>query len=249
MAYSLKWFNSYRLMLHWQALRAKPLFPFFVVMYIFTGVGMVIGLSYMYPEIDEASAMFLATGGSTMTLIVLGLILVPQVVAQTKAQGNYEYIYSLPVPRMAFLAADLTIWLLAVLPGLIMALFYGAWRFEFELQFNPLIGPAFLMVVLTATGIGYAIAHLAPKAELVNVITNFIIFCLFLFSPINYPVERLPDWLGSVHQVLPVMHAADVIRGTLMDSNETNLALNFAVLGAWCIAGFVITFMAMTRRR
>lgn len=249
MAYSLKWFNSYRLMLQWQALRAKPLFPFFVVMYIFTGVGMVIGLSYMYPEIDGASAMFLATGGSTMTLIVLGLILVPQVVAQTKAQGNYEYIYSLPVPRMAFLAADLTIWLLAVLPGLIMALVYGAWRFEFELHISPLTGPAFLMVVLMATGIGYAIAHLAPKAELVNVITNFLIFCLFLFSPINYPAERLPDWLETVHQFLPVMHAADVVRGTLVDSYETNLWLNFAVLGAWCIVGFTITFMAMTRRK
>lgn len=34
-----------------------------------------------------------------------------------------------------------------------------------------------------------------------------------------------------------------------MDSYETNLTLNFAVLGAWCIAGFAVTFMAMTRRR
>lgn len=236
-------------MLHWQALRAKPIFPFFVIMYLFTGVGTVIGLSFLYPEIDNSSAMFLATGGSTMTLIILGLVLVPQIVAQTKAQGSYEYIYSLPVPRMAFLAADLTIWLLAVLPGLIMALIYGAWRFEFDLHIDPLVGAAFLMVVLTATGIGYAIAHLAPRAELVNVITNFIIFSLFLFSPINYPAERLPDWLEGLHQFLPVMHAADVVRGTLIEAYETNLLLNFSVLGAWCIVGFAITFMAMTRRR
>jgi ABC-2 type transport system permease protein len=249
MAYSLKWFNSYRLLLHWQTLRAKPMFPFFVIMYLFTGVGMVIGMSYLYPEIDNASAMFLATGGSTMTLIILGLVLVPQVVAQTKAQGSYDYIYSLPVPRMAFLAADLTIWLLAVLPGLIMALIYGAWRFEFDLQFGPLVGLAFLIVALTATGIGYAIAHLSPKAELVNVVTNFIIFCLFLFSPINYPAERLPDWLESLHKFLPVMHAADAVRGTLVETYKTNLALNFTVLGAWCIVGFTITYMAMTRRK
>ena len=249
MAYSLKWFSSYLLILRWQALRAKPMFPFFVVMYLFTGVGMVIGLSYMYPEIDDTSAMFLATGGSTMTLIVLGLILVPQVVAQTKAQGNFDYIYSLPIPRMAFLAADLSIWILAVLPGVIMALVYGAWRFEFELQVTPLVGPAFLMVILMATGIGYAIAHLAPKAELVNVLTNFLIFCLFLFSPINFPAERLPAWLESLHQFLPVMHAANVVRGTLVEGYVTDLWLNFAVLSAWCVVGFSITYMAMTRRR
>lgn len=249
MTYSLRWLNSYKLLLYWQGLRAKHIFPFLVVMYLFTGVGLVIGLSYMYPDIDDVSAMFLSTGGSTMTLIVLGLILVPQVVAQTKAQGNYDYIYSLPVPRMAFLAADLTIWLAAVLPGVVMALVYGAWRFDYVVHVDLLVVPAFLMVVLTATGIGYAIAHLAPKAELVNVITNFIIFSLFLFSPINFPAERLPDWLETVHQFLPVMHAADVVRGSLIENYDTNLWINFAVLGIWCLLGFAVTYKAMTRRR
>lgn len=249
MAYSLKFLHSYRLLLYWQALRTKPVFPFMVIMYLFTGVGTVAGLSFMFPQIDDASAMFLATGGSTMTLIVLGLVLVPQVVAQTKSQGTFEYVFTLPVPRMAFLAADLTIWLVAVLPGLIMALIYGAWRFDFELQVDPLVVAAFLMVILTATGIGYAIAHLLPKAELVQVATNFIVFCLFLFSPINYPAERLPGWLESLHQFLPVMHAADVVRGTLVPGYDTQLWLNFAVLGAWCVGGFAITFLAMTRRR
>lgn len=249
MSYVAHWLNSYRHILRWQALQAKPLFPFFVVMYLFTGVGMIIGLSYLYPEIDRISAMYLSTGGATNTLIVLGLILVPQVIAGKKAQGTYDYVFSLPVPRMAFLAADLTIWLLAVIPGLAAAILYGAWRFSFELQLSLLVVPAFLLVVLTATGTGYAIAHWVPKAELVQVLTNFLIFCLFLFSPINFPVERLPDWLADLHLVLPVMHAADVVRGTLVQEYQTDLWVNFGVLGLWCVVGFAATYLAMTRRR
>ena len=249
MSYPANWLNSYLLILRWQALLAKPLFPLFVVMHLFTGVGMVVGLSYMYPQIDDESAMFLATGGSTMTLIVLGLILVPQAVANAKSQGHFEYMFSLPAPRMAFLGADLTIWILAVLPGVVAALAYGAWRFEYEYQLSWLVIPAFLMVVLTATGIGYAIAHLLPKAELVMLVTNFLIFCLFLFSPVNFPSERLPSWLAQLHEYLPVMHAADVVRGTLVKEYQTNLGQNFLVLGIWCIIGFSITYWAMTRRR
>ena len=249
MSYVANWCKSYILILRWQALKAKELFPLFVVMYLFTGVGMAVGLSYMYPQIDEESAMFLATGGSTMTLIVLGLILVPQAVANTKSNGHYDYMFSLPIPRMAFLGADLTIWVFAVLPGVISALAYGAWRFEYEYQLSWLVVPAFLIVVLTATGIGYAIAHLLPTAELVMLLTNFLIFCLFLFSPVNFPVERLPEWLAELHQYLPIMHAANVVRGTLVKNYQTDLWHNFAVLGIWCLIGFSFTYWAMSRRR
>lgn len=244
-----KWLNSYRLMVQWQALRLKPVLPLFVVVQIFTGVGMVIGLGYLMPEIDPASAMFLATGAPTMTLVTLGLVGVPQMVAQAKAQGAFAYVWSLPVPRMAFLAADLTIWLLCVLPGVILALFVGSQRYDFTLQISPLVVPALLLVGLTATAVGYAIAHLSPKPELVAVITNFIIFCLFLFSPINFPVERLPGWLAELHRFLPVKYAADVVRGTLAKGYSDGLESGFTVLGVWFVVAFGITYAVVTRRR
>jgi ABC-2 type transport system permease protein len=245
----IKWLNSYRLMVQWQALRLKPVLPLFVVVQIFTGVGMVIGLGYLMPEIDPGSATFLATGAPTMTLVTLGLVGVPQMVAQAKAQGAFDYVWSLPVPRMAFLAADLTIWLLCVLPGVILALFVGSQRYDFTLQISPLVVPALLLVGLTATAVGYAIAHLSPKPELVVVITNFIIFCLFLFSPINFPVERLPGWLAELHRFLPVKYAADVVRGTLAKGYSDGLESGFTVLGVWFVVAFGITYAVVTRRR
>ncbi|MEJ2303210.1 MAG: ABC transporter permease, partial [Anaerolineales bacterium] len=124
----------------------------------------------------------------------------------------------------------------------------GSLRYDFELQFSLLIVPAFALVVLMATSVGYAIALLTPKAELVGVITNLIIFSLFLFSPVNFPVERLPNWLEAIHRFLPVKYAADAVRGALVPGYSDGLGLALAVLGVWCLAGLLINYLVATRR-
>ncbi len=245
---AVNWFQSYTLLLKWQGLKFKTILPFVIIAQFFTGIGTVIGLGYMMPGINRQTAIFLVTGGPTLSLITLGLVLVPQMVAQTKSGGMLDYMRSFPVPRMAYMAADLTIWLLSTLPGVILALVVGSLRYGFQLQFSPLIVPAFTLVVLMATSVGYAIALLSPKAELVGVLTNLIIFSLFLFSPINFPIERLPTWLEAIHRILPVKYAADAVRGALVPGYSGGLSLAFAVLGAWCLAGLVINYIITTRR-
>jgi ABC-2 type transport system permease protein len=174
--------------------------------------------------------------------------LVPQFVATAKAEGSFDYMWSLPVPRLPYLAADLTIWTAASLPGVIVALIVGSLRYDFALQFSPLAVPAFLLIILTATSVGQALALISPKPELVNVLTNLIIFAMFLFSPINFPIERLPNWLATVHRVLPVKYAADAVRGTLVPEYADGLGLALAVLAAWCAAGLVVNVVVTTRR-
>ncbi|NIS80784.1 MAG: ABC transporter permease [Anaerolineales bacterium] len=246
---AMNWMQSYRTLLRWQGLRFKPVFPFVVLVQFFTGVGTVIGFGFLVPKIDMASATFLVTGGPTLALITLGLVLVPQLVATGKAEGSLEYMWSLPIPRMAYLAADLTIWMVATMPGVIVALIVGAVKYDFALQVSLLVVPVFMLIVLTATTVGYTIAVLSPKPELVGLITNFIIFCLFLFSPINYPVERLPGWLANLHRVLPVKYAADAVRGTLVSGYSDDLGLALAVLSAWCLIGLGVNYVVATRRK
>ena len=245
---TLNWIQSYTLLLKWQGLKFKTILPFVIIAQFFTGIGTVIGLGYLMPDIDSQTAMFLVTGGPTLSLITLGLVLVPQMVAQAKSGGMLDYMRSFPVPRMAYMAADLTIWLLSTLPGVILALVVGSLRYNFELQFSPLAIPAFTLVVLMATSVGYAIALLAPKAELVSVLTNLIIFSLFLFSPVNFPAERLPNWLETIHRFLPVKYAADAVRGALVPGYTDGMGLALAVLGAWCLVGLVINYRVATRR-
>lgn len=242
------WIQSYTLLLKWQGLKFKTILPIVIVAQFFSSIGTVIGLGYMMPNIDSQTAMFLVTGGPTLSLITLGLVMVPQMVAQAKSGGMLDYMRSFPVPRMAYLAADMTIWLLSTLPGVILAVLVGSLRYDFELQFSLLIVPAFTLVVLMATSVGYAIALLVPKAELVSVLTNLIIFSLFLFSPVNFPVERLPNWLATIHRFLPVKYAADAVRGALVPGYSDGLGLALVVLGIWCLLGLVVNYRVATRR-
>jgi ABC-2 type transport system permease protein len=245
---TVNWIQSYTLLLKWQGLKFKTILPIVIVAQFFTSIGTVIGLGYMMPNIDSQTAMFLVTGGPTLSLITLGLVLVPQMVAQAKSGGMLDYMRSFPVPRMAYLAADMTIWLLSTLPGVILAVLVGSLRYDFELQFSLLIVPAFTLVVLMATSVGYAIALLLPKAELVSVLTNLIIFSLFLFSPVNFPVERLPNWLATIHRFLPVKYAADAVRGALVPGYSDGPSLALVVLGIWCLLGLIVNYRVATRR-
>ena len=249
MSCASRWLHSYTLMVRWQALSFRSILPIALIAQIFAGVGTVLGLPYLMPEIDSRSAMFLVTGAPTLSLIMLGMVMVPQWVAQAKAKGTFDYMQSLPVPRMTYLLADLTIWMVATVPGVIISLIVGSLRFGFALEVSPLAVPAFMLVMLTATSIGYAIAHLSPKPELVNVLTNFMIFCLFLLSPVNFPIDRLPPFIGALHRFLPVKYAADVVRGTLTTGFTDGLALGFMVLAVWCVGAFGTTYALVSRRR
>jgi ABC-2 type transport system permease protein len=178
---------------------------------------------------------------------MVGLVLVPQVVALSRTQGTYDYIWSLPVSRMVYVAADATVWILVSLPGVILSVILGATYYDFGLHVTPLVIPAVLLIAIAGVFVGYTIAHGAPKPQMAQLATQVIVFGIMIFSPIMYPIDQLPGWLAAVHRVLPVKYMADLSRGTLTDLT-VDLGLAFAVVGGWCLLGFVATFLLVSRR-
>ena len=158
-------------------------------------------------------------------------------------------MWSLPVPRLAYLAADLTIWFLAGLPGLVLALLIASVRYDFDISISGLIIPAVLLVSLTAAFIGFVIGHLSPSVVLTGVLANVFIFALYLFSPVVFPQDRLPEWIDIIHHVLPVRYMTELLRGTLTDGLVDNLGLAFAVVGAWAVGGAAVAFAVVNRKR
>jgi len=241
--------SSYVLMMKWQMLSAKIVLPFVLVIQLIIAVGTVFGLGFMYPNIDTLSAKYIVTGATMMTLTTLGLVMVPQNVAQMKERKTFDYLWSLPLPRSVYLLADFTIWTAIVLPGVIASLAIGSARYHFALDISPLIVPAFLLVALTSVAVGMAVAHLSPSPVLTGIITNVIVFSLFLFSPVNFPIERLPFGIYHVHLVLPIKYMADIVRGTVTPELVNNLGTAFAIVGAWCVASMIFLYFVFTRRR
>jgi ABC-2 type transport system permease protein len=241
------WLRSYALLLKWNALRMRSDIPVFLVLQTVIATGVVIGFSLLIPQIDAESALYLTTGAMTVSLITVGTVLAPQIVAQQKERGLLDYQRSMPVPRLAMLAADATIWVTVALPGLVTTLAVATVRFNLEVSVSPWVLVAIPAVSAGAVAVGYCIAY-TVKPVLVGMITNLIIIAALMFAPVNYPADRLPGWAQAVHQWLPFQYMAQVIRETVHAPDGGLPVRAFAVLAGWAVLGLAITSRVMTRR-
>ena len=240
--------NAYWLLLVWQYLRYRKVIVMLVVIQVALAFGIVYGLAFLIPDIDPKTALYLATGAPTMSLLIMGLSVVPQEVAQGKLTGRFEYLSSMPIPRLATLASDVTFWLLAQLPGTILALVVASIRFQFGLNVSWVIAPALLLVALSGACVGYAMAMLL-KPEVSQQLTQFISIGILLFSPINFPLDRLPSALEMIHRLLPVKYMGDLVRWSLTGRFVSAPGLAFLVVAAWCAVGLAASYrVAVTRR-
>jgi ABC-2 type transport system permease protein len=242
------WLRSYLLMLKWDFLSSRTFFSLTFAVQIMIAAGFIYGISFFYPEITPTTAKYLTTGAPTLILITVGLVMVPQMVAMERTAGTFDYLWSLPVPRMVFVMANATTMLATTLPGVILAVVLGAIHFDFSLSVSPLVIAAVLLITLSGSFLGYAVAFAVSKPMLTQVLTQIIIFVVMLFSPVMYPAEHLPGWLAAVHRVFPIQYMAELTRGTLTDL-PINLGRAFAVTGAWFVAGFAVTWFVVQRRQ
>jgi ABC-2 type transport system permease protein len=239
--------RNYTLLLKWHALRMKMFLPLLVVVQALFALGIVLGYPLLFPELDATTILFIATGAPAISLITIGLVAVPQFVAQGKQEGTLDYMRSLPVPRLLYLVADLSVWLLIVLPGVAAAVWVSAIRFDLDLQLSALVVPVVLLVALTSSAIGYAIATVMPPMA-AGVLTQVLVVFILMFSPLNFPPDRLPDWLGTVHDVLPVQAMGELIRGTVAGGPFPIQASDFLLLAGWAAASLAVSWLVMSRR-
>ena len=239
--------RTYPLMMTWSWTSSRPWLALLGAVQIMMPVGIVIGLSFLFPDITPPIARHLITGTPTIILLTMGMDVVPQMVAQGRLQGTHDFMLSLPVPRMVLLASDATIFFLLTIPGIIIALILGSVYHDFPLQVSPLVIPVFILISMTGTFIGYAIALGVPRPQMANIASQILLYFIVFFSPIIYPAEQLPTWLAAIHKVLPIQYMADLSRGTLSDV-DVNMGLAFAVTGAWCVASFLFCYIVMKRR-
>ncbi len=244
----MNWLRGYRLMVEWEARSFRVVLPLAIVVQILLGAGLAVGFGFLMGGISRIEALYLATGVTVISMITVGLVLVPQLIAQRKYAGVYDYLWSLPVPRTASVAAGLTVNTLIALPGMVLALLVAWWRYDISLSVSPLVVPAALLTLVTAASVGFAMAHAISNPMLTSLVTNVLVFVILLFSPINFPPERLPTWLATLHAGLPMQHAANVMRAGLTDGIATHVGFSFAVLGAWALGSWTVTAWVVGRR-
>ncbi|MGD2043295.1 MAG: ABC transporter permease [Acidimicrobiia bacterium] len=243
------WLSSYAAMLRWEILGSRLLLPLIVIVQILAGAGFVIGFGLLIPNLDPDMALYLSTGAVVMSLILIGLVLTPQVIAQQKMAGSYEYLWSLPVPRSAATLASITLAALAAIPGVLAAMGVAMWRYDISFTIAPAVVPAFALTLLCGCLMGTAVAHGVGEPQVTLLFTQLAIFFIIGFSPVSFPIDRLPGWLATIHEFLPFHHMAQVVRSTLTDGLVAVEMADWVVLGVWTAITASITAVVLVRRK
>lgn len=90
-----------------------------------------------------------------------------------------------------------------------------------------------LLIGLSFTAFGIAIASKMDDMQGFQLIMNFVIFPIFGLSGALFPINSLPSWLKSLTMVDPLTYGVEGIRYGLLGTSQINPLLSFIVLGGF----------------
>lgn len=243
------WFESLGAMLRWYLTSMRLLLPVFVVVQMLIASGFSVGISFFFEEITAEAALFLGTGAAIIALILAGVVVAPQLIASEKDAGTYDFSWSLPVPRSANVTAWVMLNAVIGIPSMVVALLIADWRLDLDFSPSWTIAPAVVLALTCGTLIGSAVAHAIDRTSITQLISQVFAFGILGFTPITYPIENLPTWLGSVHRVLPFYHMGVIVRGGLTDGPGDGIWASYGIVFGWTLAAAVATALVVGRRK
>jgi len=243
------WVHGYWRMLAWDLADLRLQLPILACVLILQGAGFVLGIGLFFRNIPLSAATFVVTGIPVVNLITAGLIFEPQIVADQRAAGSYDFLQSMPAPRSMSAMAWYTVALITALPAVVLTLVAGVARYDLHLDITPAIVPAVLAVSLTGVLMGYAVAHAITIPMITRLVSVSLIFVIFGFSPVMFPAGQLPGWLAQVNRWLPFGPMATVMRSALVTGMTAGVGRAYLALAAWAVLSGLTASLAVGHRR
>jgi ABC-2 type transport system permease protein len=242
------WALAYRRQIAWDFADLRLYLPVLSAVLILQGAGFALGIGLLFGQVPPAAAVFVVTGVPVLNVITAGLIFEPQVIAEQRIRGSYEFLQALPVPRSAAALAWYTVALLTALPAVALTLVTGVARYDLHLTVSPMIVPALLLTCLTGVLMGLAIGHGISRPMVAELLSVTLIFVMFGFSPVAFPAAQLPGWLAAVNQWLPFGSMATIVRSALVTGVATGVVRAYVVVAVWAAGAALIVAWAQERR-
>lgn len=243
------WPRAYWRMVAWEFADLRLYLPVLSAVLILQGAGLALGVGLLFSTVPRAAAVFLVTGAPVMNLITAGLIFEPQLVAEQRTRGSYEFLQALPVPRSAAALAWYTVALVTALPAVALTLFTGVARYHLDLTVSPMVVPAMLLTCLTGVLLGLAVAHGVTVPMVAMLLSTTLIFVMTGFSPVAFPAGQLPGWLAAANQWLPFGPMATVVRAALVSGVASGVPRAYLVVTAWAAGSALVVAWAQGHRR
>lgn len=221
---------------------------FIAILQVALSLGLVVGMGYLIPDISKATAMFLVTGTATQAFVTTGLVMLPQMLSQSKADGRLEYFLTLPISREGYLLSLITMVAITSFPAVLFTVLFGAWHYDLSFAVNPGFVLVMILCVLSLAGVGVAMAMYIRQPTVVSAVTQLIIFYVLFFSPVLLPQAQLPPVLQFTSKFAPPTYAADGVRATLTDLPGTNLGKDLVLMSGFAAGSIALSAFAIRRR-
>jgi ABC-type multidrug transport system permease subunit len=154
----------------------------------------------------------------------------------------FEEFQAAPISKFAYVAgevlAGMTRAVLAISVIMVLGLLFGV-RLNYGIAFFlALLLNSFVFASL-AVGLAMVVKSHADQSML----TNFIITPMAFLGGTFFPVDRLPQWAGSILNLLPLTHASKAIRGACLGEPVNvfsyllllTIGALFFALAVWCV--------------
>ena len=101
--------------------------------------------------------------------------------------------------------------------------------------------PTVVLIAVSSTFLGLFVAVSVSEVFEAQTFSNFFRFPMIFLCGLFFPIEQLPFWLRPLSYLLPLTYGADVLHGAVNQAAHRPVALNLAVLAAFCAVLFVVS--------
>jgi ABC-2 type transport system permease protein len=111
-----------------------------------------------------------------------------------------------------------------------------------------LVVPAILLIGIVSTFLGLFIAVSVSEIFEAQTFSNFFRFPMIFLCGLFFPITALPVFLLPLSYILPVTYGVDILHGAVNSEHILSFALDFLILGAFCIGLFLLSLRNIKRK-
>jgi len=112
----------------------------------------------------------------------------------------------------------------------------------------PLVVPAIILIGIVSTFLGLFIAVSVSEIFEAQTFSNFFRFPMIFLCGLFFPIMSLPVFIRPLSYILPITYGVDILHGAVNGEHIMSFALNFIILGAFCIVLFALSLRNIKRR-
>lgn len=211
-------------------LEFRTAWPYLIVFGCLVPLGLIFWMSRMGGEFSRERAVFIL-GGNLVTSIVYGPVIgMVGKIGWGKEHRTFDYWAGLPLPKLAWVLATVTVYLLLALPSVAIIFGVGALTLGIPLMNGLALIPLIPLGTLSMVGLGAFLGILAPNGQTASLFGNAMIGVVTFLTPTLLPLEQMPTVMQWIARVLPMTYAADAFRLALSGELGAPLALDIGIL-------------------